>query len=55
MELTKQELNLIYHCLEDCANSDSWEHLDQEIWNTAAKIREMIDSENFKLPSFNKP
>ena len=55
MQLTKQELNLIYHCLTDCANSDDWQHLDHEIWGTAAKVRQMVDAKNFTLPSFNKP
>ncbi len=32
MKLTPRHTNLIKHCLEDCANSDDWEHMKHEIY-----------------------
>ena len=44
MQLTKQELNLIYHCLQDCANSDDWQHMQEPIWGTLSKIQQMANN-----------
>ena len=44
MELTKHELNLIYNCLEDCANSDSWEHYSDIVWELSIKVKEMVNN-----------
>ena len=44
MKLNKQELNLIYNCLEDCMNSDTWESYQEPISGTLAKIKQMANN-----------
>ena len=41
MQLNKQELNLIYNCLEDCLNQDDWSSYANPIEGTLAKIELM--------------
>lgn len=50
MEFTKQELNLIYNCLQDCMNSDDWSSYQEPIEGTLTKIRQMVN--NIKQKSF---
>ena len=33
MKLTHKQIDLLLACLEDCANSDSWEHMKDELYN----------------------
>jgi len=44
MELTKSELDLIYNCLQDCANSDSWEHYADIVWELSTKVKEIANN-----------
>ena len=46
MQLTKQELNLIYNCLEDCMNQDDWWFVSNELSGTMTKIKKMVDNLN---------
>jgi hypothetical protein len=46
MQLNKQELNLIYNCLEDCMNSDDWSSYQEPIEGTLAKIEKMLNKLN---------
>ena len=46
MQLTKQELNLIYNCLEDCMNSDDWWFVRTELDGTLTKIKQMVGKMN---------
>lgn len=44
MKFTKQELNLIYNCLQDCLNQDDWSSYEDPIEGTLAKIEEMANN-----------
>ena len=41
MQLTKQELDIIYHCLQDCMNSDDWWFVRNELSETMTKIKKI--------------
>ena len=32
MKLTNKQIDIIKHCLEDCANSDDWRNMRSEIY-----------------------
>ena len=46
MQLTKQELNLIYNCLKDCINSEDWWFAAPELSGTMNKIKQMVKNLN---------
>ena len=46
MQLTREELELLRNCVQDCANSDDWKSYQEPFEGILSKFSKMINNFN---------